>query len=171
MKYQQTAPTTQVKTQAASRPTRKPRAYNPAPIRRCVRRVETTPEIACGITKSFTREEDNIKHEPKVDLVTGECHCSCENFFYERNPLAKKLGIKVSIKTPLLHCKHLERFIEGCVRRGELTRDAGKVLHLNHPQAAPVEKIVVPPHIDPETGELKPGYLPNGEWDYGSYFD
>lgn len=194
MKYQQTAPALQATapqaaTQAAprrdmfdvpARPVRntsntsnrsKTRNYNPAPIRRCVRVAEKSPELSCGVTKSFTRHDENIEHRPEVDLVTGECRCSCEHFFFRLNPTAKKAGVKISIKTPFFHCKHLTRYIEGCVRRGELTRDAGKVLHLNHPQAAPVEKIVVPPHIDAETGELKPGYLPNGEFDYKSYFD
>ncbi len=199
MKYQQTDVTTQAATQETTqvaptqkpvvgsavannetrrgpydtfvRPHRKTRSYNPTPIRRRVRRAETTPEIACGVTKSFTRADEGIEHRPEVDLVTGECRCNCEHSFYRLNPTAKKLGITISIKTPLLHCKHLERFIEGCVRRGELRRDAEKVLHLTHAQASPVEKIAVPPHIDPETGELKPGYLPNGDWDYNSYFD
>ncbi|HEY0075549.1 MAG TPA: hypothetical protein VGB77_15735 [Abditibacteriaceae bacterium] len=198
MKYQQTAATKQAAksitraTRAAQTPqsllyprvgpmgsfqrpvhTNRPRTrtYNPRPIRRRVRVDYKTPEIVGGVTKSFTRNDKNIKHRPELDLVTGECRCSCEDFRFRRNPMAKKVGVTISIKTPLLHCKHLERFLDGCVQRGELTRDENKVLRLTHPQAAPVEKIVVPPHIDPDTGELKPGYLPNGEFDFNTYFD
>jgi hypothetical protein len=145
--------------------------HNPNAIRRCVRREFTAADIAGFVTKSFTRED--IKHHAEIDLQTGELRCSCEDFKFRKNPMVKKLDNvhAITIKTPMLWCKHCVRVVNNCVRNGELIQNADKSYSLNHPQAAPVEAIQVPAHIHAETGELKPGYLPNGQVDYNAMFD
>lgn len=147
--------------------------YNPNKIRRAVRRDKSQPAgMVAFTTKSFTRN-DGTEHHAHIDLQTGECTCTCEDFKYRRAPMVKKLDDVdfVSIKTPLLHCKHIARAVNNCVRSGELIQNADKSYSLNHSQAAPVEAVKVPAHIDPETGELKAGYLPNGQVDYNALFE
>ena len=135
-------------------------SYNPSLIRRCVRRDVVTADVATFKTKSFTRE--GVEHHPAVDLQTGECTCTCEHFHYRLQPMVRQLDDvrAISIKTPLLWCKHIERAVANCVRAGEVILDPATKTHsLAHPHAAPVEQIEVPEHVDPETGEVRAGYV------------
>ncbi len=56
---------------------------------------------------------------------------------------------------------------------GELTDAPRYTRHSQPPasQAALTAATTVPAHIDPQTGELRPGYLPSGDVDYNGMFE
>lgn len=87
---------------------------NPAPIRRQVRRVGTTPDgIILATCKSKTRT-DGPKHAVEIDLQTCAVSCSCEHFQFR---LAKAAP---SLRRPATHCKHISQMVAQCERRGEV---------------------------------------------------
>lgn len=97
------------------------RKYDPTPLHRKVRKVETT--IGGQVihqTYSLTRTGTNIKHHPVVDVETGCVHCDCEHFTYRVSKAARDANALPSVTTPQYQCKHIQRAIAGCIRRGEL---------------------------------------------------
>jgi hypothetical protein len=90
-----------------------------SPVMRRVEREAVTPDgIVMTGCKSFSRpgtiEAPAPEHKQEVCLQTGEVSCTCEHFRYR---LAKQNPTLSNRKT---WCKHLERTLEGCARRGEI---------------------------------------------------
>lgn len=86
--------------------------YNPAPIRRRVRRTLLVKGQQGFVAKSFTRPA--VVHFPVIDLEAGTVFCTCEDFTYRHAASAP------TVNDSQHHCKHISRALSTCVRVGQL---------------------------------------------------
>lgn len=100
----------------------KRRNYNPAPLPRKTRLTEIDPaQVAHFAVYSYTRKGKEIEHHPAVDLQTGACRCTCEDFTFKkamRNP-------NVWSDDSLL-CKHLRRALKVLEKHRYLPQQHGQ---------------------------------------------
>lgn len=141
-------------------------SYNPCKIRRRVRHQMITSEgVAVGVTKSFSRDDGTVYH-PIIDLHCGRVNCQCAHFEYR---LARH---HPTLRTPQYWCKHIRREVGNLVRRGLLTiQDEQDQMPTIIENAVAPLRHEVQALVDPITGEVLPNYLPDGEFDYSTYFD
>ena len=113
-------------TQAASttRTTQGSKPYNPAPVRRHIRREGITPD-GIVLANCYSLTQPNIhpktgkeapKYDIEVDLHCATARCSCPDFRFRKS----RNGGPVSIRHPHLCCKHLVKALVGMERKGEV---------------------------------------------------
>jgi hypothetical protein len=90
------------------------KAYDPAPIRRHIRHLQTVAgDLHFFSCKSKTRENHNGVHRIEIDTATREVRCSCEDFRYRHEKREPRIADTSH------HCKHIAPCLNWLERHGQ----------------------------------------------------
>jgi hypothetical protein len=71
-----------------------------------------------------SESREGLVHHTIVDLgdssTAGITFCDCDDARYRHIPAARAAKVKIDISQCFYHCKHQERAIRDCIRRGDI---------------------------------------------------